>query len=117
MANSAPDGAELLALQERVKAVEVRDSVCRYLLDLVCATRQHGDVELGVSPRGSLGLFRASQSMALLRGRSYVTPDDVQAVARPVLSHRVQLTAQAKYGGMTPDAIVGGLLGQVPVPT
>jgi MoxR-like ATPase len=55
--------------------------------------------------------------MALLRGRSYVTPDDVQAVARPVLSHRVQLTAQAKYGGMTPDAIVGGLLGQVPVPT
>lgn len=82
-------GAELLGLQDQVGDVIVDDSVARYILAIVQATREHDAVQLGASPRGSLALFEACQAKALVEGRSYVTPNDVKQMAVPVLSHRI----------------------------
>ena len=111
------DDAQLLAMQAQVRTVKVKEALSRYMLALVAATRSHPDVDLGVSPRGSLALFRASQARALLERRDYVSPQDVQAVAVPVLAHRLLLTAQARYGGTTATALVQAMIDQVAVPT
>jgi MoxR-like ATPase len=108
---------DLLRAQAEVREVEVKDPVARYLLRIVAETRDHRSIELGISPRGSLAFFRAAQARALLHGRAYVSPDDIQALARPVLGHRLLLTSQARYGGTTGDAILAQIVGAVPVPT
>jgi MoxR-like ATPase len=90
---------DLVAIQAAVRNVEVKPAVGRYLLGLVTATREHKDVVLGASPRGALSLFRAAQARAYAGGRAYVSPDDVQALAAPVLGHRIALTPEARYGG------------------
>lgn len=107
----------LLQLHALVRDVTVQPNVATYLLRLVEATRRHGDLSVGVSPRGALALFRASQARALLQGRAYVSPEDIQALVDPVLSHRVMLTAQARYGGQTASAILSDVVSRVPVPT
>ena len=76
-------------MQAAVETVEVDESVGRYCVDLATATREHPDVLTGASPRGSLGLVLAARGFALMRGRDYVIPEDVKAVARPVLAHRI----------------------------
>jgi len=81
--------AEVVELQERVRGVEVEDSISDYILDIVDATRQNDELRLGVSTRGALAFYRACQSWAILAGREFVTPDDVKELAAPVLSHRV----------------------------
>jgi MoxR-like ATPase len=91
--------------------------VGRYLLQLVRATRDHKDLELGVSPRGALALFRASQAQALLQGRDYVSPHDVQALLEPILAHRLRLSHQAKYAGKTAGQLMLEVLERVEVPT
>jgi MoxR-like ATPase len=111
------DASDLLDMQAKVRDVQVKEQVARYLLRVIAATRAHRDLELGVSPRGALAYFRASQARALLQGRAYVTPDDVQALAAPVLAHRILLTTQARYGGTTREAIVEGIVKQIDVPT
>ncbi len=108
---------ELLAIQREVREVKVERDVGLYLLQLVRATREHPDLELGVSPRGALAFFRASQARALLRGRDWVSPDDAQALALSVLEHRLQLTPKARYSGRSCAQILDGLLEQVAVPT
>ena len=80
------DGDSLMALQAAVHEVLVREPVARYLLRVVTATRDHADLALGASPRGALSFFRACQARALIAGRDHVTPDDVQALAAPVLA-------------------------------
>jgi len=104
---------DLIAMQAAVREVEVKPAVGRYLLSLVTATRGHTDVVLGASPRGALALFRATQARAYAHGRAYVTPDDVQQLAAPVLGHRIALTPEARYGGRGParvlDDVVRGL--------
>jgi MoxR-like ATPase len=107
---------ELLAIQAAVQNVEVKPAVGRYLLAVVAATREHKDVVLGASPRGTLSLFRAAQARAYLSGRSYVSPDDVQALAKPVLAHRIVLTPEARYGGRGPDGVLRDVLQSVRVP-
>jgi MoxR-like ATPase len=111
------DIEQLRALQAAVRDVDVREPVARYLLRVIAATRDDEDLELGVSPRGALAFFRAVQARAILAGRTYVTPDDVQALAAPVLAHRVLLTTQARYGGTTSESILGAIVKRVPVPT
>jgi MoxR-like ATPase len=111
------EAADLLAMQEQVRAVRVTDAVADYLLRLVAETRRHKDIETGVSPRGALALYRASQARALCAGRDYVSPDDVQAVASAVCAHRIVLTAQARYGGTRALALVEGIVRAVAVPT
>ena len=107
----------LLALQSDARAVEVREPVARYLLQIVAATRGTPDIELGVSPRGSLALLRAAQARALLAGRSYVSPADIQALCAPVLAHRLQLTPHARYSGQGPEAFLDSIVRALPVPT
>ncbi len=108
---------ELLALQSEVRTVTVEESVGRYMVSLVTRTRQDERLQLGVSPRGALMLFRACQAAAFLAGRRYVSPDDVQRMAPYVLGHRVILTSKAKYGGVAKARVIEEILDAVKVPT
>ncbi len=110
-------GDSLRAMQAAVREVRVEPPVSRYLLELVTRTRNHSELALGASPRGSLAMFHAGQAKAWLSGRDYVTPDDLQALAEPVLAHRLELRAQAKYSGRSTSQIVAEVVSQVPVPT
>lgn len=106
---------ELISLREQAAGIAVSDNVKAYILSLVSATRFMPQVKLGVSPRGSIALFRAAQAMALMNGRNYATPDDVKSVAGAVLSHRIILAAgQTDYGA--PYDIIVQLLNSTPVP-
>jgi MoxR-like ATPase len=108
---------DLLAMQAAVREVEVKPAVGRYLLSLVTATRGHTDVVLGASPRGALALFRATQARAYARGRAYVTPDDVQQLAAPVLGHRLALTPEARYGGRGAARVLDDVVRSLRVPS
>ena len=107
---------EVLSLQQAVKQVRVDRSVAQYILQLVGATRHDARLRLGVSPRGSLTLYRTSQVRAFLAGRAYVLPEDIHALAIPVLAHRMLLDTKAKYGGVLTDHLVRELLESTPVP-
>jgi len=108
---------EVTELQRAVRGVTVEESVGRYVVDIVAETRREARVKLGVSPRGSLMLFRASQACALSEGREFVLPDDVQRMAPHVLPHRLVLTSKAKYGGESTNEIVREIVSQLRVPT
>lgn len=107
---------EVVQMQNQVKTVHVDQSVARYMIDLVQATRDDPRLKLGVSPRGSLMLFRASQAIAFLKGRNYVLPDDVQHMAEYVLAHRLILTSKAKYSSITKMDVVSDIVQKVKVP-
>jgi MoxR-like ATPase len=108
--------ADLLALQRRVREIHISDDVRRYVLEVARATREHPAVDLGVSPRGTLALFKTSQALAALRGRDYVIPSDVQYLCPPVLTHRVHISPQIRLRGRTPDQVVSEVTSTVPVP-
>jgi MoxR-like ATPase len=108
--------AQLTALQAAVRDVEVKPAVARYLLSVATATRSHADVVLGASPRGSLALFRAAQARAYVSGRAYVSPEDVQALALPVLGHRIALTPEARYRGSGAKGVLESILRELRVP-
>jgi len=110
------DAASLLALREEVRAVRVSDAVRKYIADVVRATRSSEGVELGASPRAALALFRAAQAHAAIRGRAYVLPDDVKALAQSVLRHRLFLNADAQMRGRTSAAVITDVLARTPVP-
>lgn len=107
---------EVVEMQEQVKTVHVEQSVARYMIDLVNATRNDARLKLGVSPRGSLMLFRAAQALAFLKGRTYVLPDDVQHMSDYVLAHRLILTSKAKYSSITKMDVVSDIVQKVKVP-
>jgi MoxR-like ATPase len=108
--------AELAAGRAAVLRVLVADEVLGYLVDVVAATRSSPSLQLGVSPRGSTALLATARSWAWLSGRNYVTPDDVKAMARPTLRHRVALRPEAELEGATPDGVLDGILAAVAVP-
>jgi MoxR-like ATPase len=108
--------AAIVAMQRRVRQIEVEDSILRYITALIQATREDARLELGASPRATLVMFRSSQALAFARGRTYVTPDDVKELARYVLAHRLALETKAKYSGTTKAAVIKDLLQKVPVP-
>lgn len=107
---------EVLCVQTMVRQVHVERTIARYIVDIVQATRQHHQLKLGVSPRGSLMFFRAVQAAAFADDRDYVLPDDVQRLAVPVLAHRTVLTSKARYGSLTKEQVIEEVLNQVPVP-
>jgi MoxR-like ATPase len=107
---------DVVALQQAVRQVRVDRSVGEYILQLVGATRTDVRLRLGVSPRGSLTLYRTAQVRAHLEGRDFVLPEDVRALAVPVLAHRMLLDTKAKYGCVLPSHLVEELLETVPVP-
>ncbi|MFN8079505.1 MAG: MoxR family ATPase [Kineosporiaceae bacterium] len=106
----------LAAAQEAVRAVDATTEVMGYIVDLVRATRAAPSLSLGVSPRGATALLATARAWAWLSGRDYVTPDDVKALARPTLRHRVQLRPEAELEGTTTDAVLDSVLATVPVP-
>jgi MoxR-like ATPase len=107
---------ELTSMQRQIREVRVDQEIREYIVSLVTATRQHQHVYLGASPRGSLALFRGSQACAALNGREYVKPDDVKALVKPALSHRLIIAPAARVRGVTPAAVLDELLGLVPTP-
>lgn len=109
-------GEDIIAAQGRVKGVYVDPVLSNYVVRLARATRRHEDVELGASPRATLGLYRCSQAFAAIRGRDYVTPDDVKVIAPYALSHRTIVTSQARLRGRTAEDVVLELLSEVEVP-
>src|SRR6266487_481122 len=109
-------GEHLQVLQKMIRRVRVEPAVESYIVELVRATRNHSGVELGVSPRGTLALYRSSQAYAAIHGRFYVIPDDVKRVARPVLSHRMIATSQARLHGRVMEQIIEEVLHNVSVP-
>jgi MoxR-like ATPase len=108
--------AELAAAGHAVRQVTVSPAVMAYIVDVVRATRSSPSLALGVSPRGATALLATSRAWAWMSGREYVTPDDVKALARPTLRHRVQLRPEAELEGVTVDAVLDTVLGAVPVP-
>jgi MoxR-like ATPase len=110
------DAAQLAAAQAAVATVGSSADVLAYAVDLARATRQSPSVKLGVSPRGATALLAASKAWAWLTGFDAITPDHVQAMALPVLRHRIQLRPEAELEGVTPDTILRSILQQVQVP-
>jgi MoxR-like ATPase len=108
--------ADLDAARQAMLAVAVAPEVMGYIVDVCRATRQSPSLRLGVSPRGATALLATSRAWAWLAGRPYVTPDDVKALARPTLRHRIQLRPEAELEGATPDGVLDGVLNSVPVP-
>ena len=107
---------DLDAGRAEVARVTLAPEVVAYVVDIARATRQSPSLQLGVSPRGATALMHAARAWAWLSGRDYVTPDDVKALARPALRHRVQLRPEAELEGVTADAVLDGVLASVPVP-
>jgi MoxR-like ATPase len=109
------DLEELRQMQAGIKEIYVDQTVAEYIVRLVTATREHPDVYLGASPRGSINLYRSGQALAALEGRDYVIPDDIKQLAVAVLAHRLIVKSQASLREIDPDAIVREILGQVAV--
>jgi MoxR-like ATPase len=108
--------ADLEAGRAAVAAVAVRPEVIGYVVDVARATRQSPSLSLGVSPRGATALMNTAKAWAWLSGRDFVTPDDVKALARPALRHRVAVRPEAELEGVTADGVLDTVLGSVPVP-
>ena len=103
-------------LAAAVRGVMVSDLLKQYVITLVNATRSHEDLRLGASPRATLHLLRASRAWAALDGRDYVIPDDVQALAVPVLAHRLLPTPEAVVAGQLPEQVLAGVVARLPLP-
>ena len=109
------DTRALVELQDRVGDVHVDDTVADYIVTLTRSTRNHPDVALGSSTRGSLALFRASQGIAAVRGRDYVLPDDVKEVARDILTHRILVDPESVLRGISAEDITNTVLAETEV--
>ena len=106
------DGARLPELARQVWDVHVDDTIREYIVRLVVATREHGDLVLGASPRGSHSLYRAAQAYAALNGRDYALPDDVKFLAPTVLAHRCMVHPESELRGVTAEQILGRILNE-----
>jgi len=107
---------ELRGLQDQVRQTRVEESVRGYIVDIIRATRRHPDIELGVSPRGTLALYRCAQALAAMRGRDYVLPDDVKYLAPSVLTHRIMISPTTRLRGRAQSDILVDVIETVPVP-
>lgn len=107
---------EILAMQDRVHQIRVERSVRQYVVDVCRATREHDDVAVGVSPRGTMALYHTCQALASIRGRDYVIPDDVKYLAPYVLTHRIMVNPRTRLRGRTPADVIGDIVDSVGVP-
>lgn len=110
------DNDTLIEMQKKVLETHVEESLRKYILAIVKATRQDNRLFLGVSPRGSLALYKGAQALAAIRGRDYVVPEDIREIAPAVLRKRILLKSEFIGKGLTEDAAIGELLGTVEVP-
>lgn len=107
---------DILNIQKRVKEINVDPTLNEYIVEIMNRTRNHPNVVLGASPRGSMYLYRAAQAVALLNNRAYVIPDDIKKIFIPVLSHRLTLKQEAKLKKTTTDEVLAGILSTTKVP-
>jgi len=107
---------ELVRIQRQVRSIHVDASICEYIVAITNATRNHQNIYLGSSPRGSLALFGAAQALAAMRGRNYVIPDDVKLLVKPTLAHRIIMTPAARVRSIAPTTILDEIMQTVPVP-
>ena len=113
--NAVMDPAELPAIRDATRGVTVSEEVEGYLVRIVRATREHADLQLGASPRASVALYRAAQALALIDGRDFVLPDDVSALAGPVLTHRLLVDVDRELRGATAGDVISEVLEAVSV--
>jgi len=111
------DAPTLLAMQAAVETVVVDDDVSRYCVDLTIATRQHAHTSIGASPRGALALLLCSRAHAVIAGRDYVVPEDVKAVARSVLPHRITIKPELWMSNASGSTVTEEVLASVPTPS
>ena len=107
---------EITAMQKQRARIKISPAVREYIATIAAETRKHSKVRYGVSPRGALGLMRAAQSLAMLRDRTFVLPDDIKTLAHPVLSHRIIIFHEERTRGITSGKILEEILNSVPVP-
>jgi MoxR-like ATPase len=107
---------QILEMQGAVRLVRVEESVRNYIVNVCRRTRTHEDIELGASPRATMALYRTCQALAAIRGRDFVIPDDVKAMAPPVLTHRLVVNPQTRLRGRRPEEVVREVVDTVPVP-
>lgn len=107
---------DVLELQRQAQDIHVSTDVRNYVLQVARTTREHEAVDLGVSPRGTMALFKASQALAALRGRDYVIPSDVQHLCPSILAHRIHISPRIRLRGRTPAQVVAEITDTVPVP-
>lgn len=110
------DAEAVIKLQQAVERVHVDDDVLGYIVDLIQSTRKQADVEVGASPRASVMLMKLCRALALLKGRDFVTPDDVKSLAYPTLNHRIILKPESSLRGRTVRSIIERVLLEIPVP-
>jgi MoxR-like ATPase len=115
-ANAVLDPAEVLFLQDESRKVHIDDSVVDYLIQIVNRTREHPEIELGISPRGTAALFRATQAKAMVDGRSFVLPDDIKTLAHPVFEHRLVLVRSGARARADAKTVLAEIIDQTPVP-
>jgi MoxR-like ATPase len=108
---------EVTALRTVPETIHVENDLIEYMADIAAATREHVDVDVGISPRGTQRLFEVSRARAALQGRDYVAPEDVKQVARPVLVHRLILRPEVRVEGTSSADVIGSILQRVTVPT
>jgi MoxR-like ATPase len=114
--NPIVDAGELVEMQESLEDIHVSEGIGYYIVDLVTATRDNGDVQVGASPRGALALMKAARGRALLHGRDFVTPEDVKGMAVSTLAHRLTLRPEMWVRRVSGDDVVRSVLGSVPAP-
>lgn len=114
--NAVVTASELKESLELIEKIHIKDEILQYIANIVVRTRNNGDLSLGASPRASLAILRASKAIAGMSGRPFVTPDDVKAVAGPVLNHRIQLTADREMEGIEAEDVIKEITEKVEVP-
>ncbi len=107
---------EIQALKQAVQAVRISEELKHYMVAVVAATRKFAGVQMGASPRASLALMKAAQALAWFDGMAFVTPEQIQEIAVPVIAHRMKIDSQARFSGVTEESVVKEILQQVAVP-
>ena len=110
------DGAAILTCRSEVRSITVEEGVQRYIVSIIRATRKAQSISWGASPRAAVALLLCAKALAALRGRSFVTPDDVKEIAKPVLRHRIVLRSEAEIEGMSSDQALDEVIGGIEVP-
>jgi MoxR-like ATPase len=111
-----PDAAAVLNCRSEVRGVTVEEGVQRYIVSIIRGTRSAVNVSWGASPRAAVALLLCSKALAAIRGRSFVTPDDVKGIAKPVLRHRIVLRSEAEIEGTSPDQVLDEVIARIDVP-
>ncbi len=114
--NAVASQADILTIQDEVDAITLHEEILHYIVSISASTRTQPSIHLGASPRVSIDLFRSTKAYAYLKGRAYVIPDDVKAIAPDILKHRLMLSAKARIDGETIDNIIEDILGSIHIP-